>query len=74
MMRGWTPFARGLGEDAAQFGCPLLGGDTVSTPGPADDLDHGRSGAFRQAKWSIAAAPKPGDRVVVTGTIEGVGK
>ncbi len=29
-----TPFARGLGEDAGLFGCPLLGGDTVSTPGP----------------------------------------
>src|ERR1700719_4033053 len=28
------PFARGLGEDAGRFGCPLLGGDTVSTPGP----------------------------------------
>ena len=28
------PFAAALGEDAAQFGCPLLGGDTVSTPGP----------------------------------------
>src|SRR3979490_2488537 len=27
-----VPFARGLGEDATQFGCPLLGGDTVSTP------------------------------------------
>src|SRR6202051_488595 len=24
------PFARGLGEDASRFGCPLLGGDTVS--------------------------------------------
>lgn len=35
----WTedwlqPFARGLGEDAALFGCPLIGGDTVATPGP----------------------------------------
>src|ERR1700739_3924294 len=29
-----TAFARGLGEDARQFDCPLLGGDTVSTPGP----------------------------------------
>src|SRR6202023_1053972 len=29
-----TPFARGLGEDTRLFGCPLLGGDTVSTPGP----------------------------------------
>ena len=27
-------FARGLGEDIATFGCVLLGGDTVSTPGP----------------------------------------
>ena len=41
-----TSFARGLGADADVFGCPLLGGDTVRTPGP-----------------------KPGDRVVVTGTI-----
>src|SRR6202453_3697394 len=29
-----APFARGLGEDAGLFGCALLGGDTVSTPGP----------------------------------------
>ena len=28
------PFARALGEDATHFNCPLLGGDTVSTPGP----------------------------------------
>ena len=37
--RDWTPdwlaaFARGLGEMAAQGDCPLLGGDTVATPGP----------------------------------------
>src|SRR5262245_17429310 len=32
---GWLkPFAQAIGEDAASFGCPLLGGDTVSTPGP----------------------------------------
>ena len=29
-----APFARGLGEDAELFGCPLLGGDTDHTPGP----------------------------------------
>src|SRR5689334_4602627 len=29
-----APFAQALGEDSRQFGCPLLGGDTVSTPGP----------------------------------------
>ena len=28
------PFASALGEDATRFGCPLLGGDTVATPGP----------------------------------------
>src|SRR5207244_2270072 len=28
------PFAAALGEDAAQFNCPLLGGDTGSAPGP----------------------------------------
>src|SRR6266851_8016542 len=29
-----SAFARGLGEDAGHYACPLLGGDTVSTPGP----------------------------------------
>ena len=29
-----TTFAAALGEDAKLFTCPLLGGDTVSTPGP----------------------------------------
>jgi thiamine-monophosphate kinase len=28
-------FARGLGEDALRWAIPLLGGDTVKTPGPA---------------------------------------
>ncbi|MGY4620415.1 thiamine monophosphate kinase [Bradyrhizobium sp. USDA 4472] len=28
------PFADALGEDVKTFACPLLGGDTVSTPGP----------------------------------------
>src|SRR5262245_62002397 len=32
--RWLAPFARGLGADARSFGCPLLGGDTVRTPGP----------------------------------------
>src|SRR3982075_2830407 len=30
-----TRFARGLGADVGLFGCPLLGGDTGFTPGPA---------------------------------------
>ena len=32
---GWLEaFARGLGEEAREFGCPLIGGDTVRIPGP----------------------------------------
>jgi thiamine-monophosphate kinase len=63
-----TPFARGLGSDAGLFGCPLLGGDTVSTPGPVmiSITAFGRVPAGRMVHRSGA---KPGDRVVVTGTI-----
>src|SRR5258705_9553981 len=62
------PFARGLGEDAGLFDCPLLGGDTVSTPGPLmiSITAFGRVPAGRMVHRSGA---KPGDRVVVTGTI-----
>ena len=63
-----APFARGLGEDATQYGCPLLGGDTVSTPGPVmiSIAAFGRVPAGRMVHRSGA---RPGDRVVVTGTI-----
>jgi thiamine-monophosphate kinase len=63
-----TPFARALGEDAANFGCPLLGGDTVSTPGPlmVSITAFGRVPEGRMVRRSGA---KPGDRVAVTGTI-----
>jgi thiamine-monophosphate kinase len=63
-----TPFARGLGSDAGLFDCPLLGGDTVSTPGPLtiSITAFGRVPAGRMVHRSGA---KPGDRVVVTGTI-----
>ena len=63
-----APFVRGLGEDAAQFGCPLLGGDTVSTPGPLmiSITAFGRVPAGKMVHRSDA---RPGDRVVVTGTI-----
>jgi thiamine-monophosphate kinase len=63
-----TPFARGLGEDAAHFQCPLLGGDTVSTPGPLmiSITAFGRVPPGRMIRRAGAA---PGDRVVVTGTI-----
>jgi thiamin-phosphate kinase len=63
-----TPFAQALGEDATHFSCPLLGGDTVSTPGPLmiSITAFGRAPAGRMVRRSGA---KPGDRVMVTGTI-----
>jgi thiamine-monophosphate kinase len=63
-----TPFARGLGEDAKQFGCPLLGGDTVSTPGPLM-ISITAFGRLPPGKMVHRSGAKPGDRVVVTGTI-----
>ena len=63
-----APFANALGEDAGLFSCPLLGGDTVSTPGPLmiSVTAFGRVPAGRMVRRSGA---RPGDRIVVTGTI-----
>ena len=62
------PFAEALGEDANSFACPLLGGDTVSTPGPQmiSITAFGRVPAGRMVGRTGA---KPGDRIMVTGTI-----
>src|SRR5262245_37914201 len=63
-----APFAQGLGEDAKHFACPLLGGDTVSTPGPLtiSVTAFGRVPAGRMVRRSGAAV---GDAVVVAGTL-----
>jgi thiamine-monophosphate kinase len=63
-----TPFARGLGSDAGLFDCPLLGGDTVSTPGPLT-ISITAFGRVPAGKMVRRRGAKPGDRVVVTGTI-----
>jgi thiamine-monophosphate kinase len=62
------PFARGLGEDAAHFQCPLLGGDTVSTPGPLM-ISITAFGRVPPGKMVRRSGAKAGDRVVVSGTI-----
>jgi hypothetical protein len=67
--RGWRRSRADLARTSALFGCPLLGGDTVSTPGPLDDFDHGVWAHPAGKMVHRQAAPNPGDRVVVTGTI-----
>jgi thiamine-monophosphate kinase len=63
-----VPFAEALGEDALAYDCPLLGGDTVSTPGPLmiSITAFGKVPAGRMVRRDAA---KVGDLVVVTGTI-----
>src|SRR6478736_5269291 len=62
------PFAAALGEDARRFGCPLLGGDTVSTPGPLM-ISITAFGRVPPGKMVHRNGARPGDRVMVTGTI-----
>ena len=63
-----TEFARGLGEDARAFGCPLLGGDTVSTPGPAM-ISITAFGRAPRGTMVHRSGATPGDHIMVTGTI-----
>jgi len=63
-----TAFARGLGEDAKSFDCPLLGGDTVSTPGPLT-VSISAFGRVPAGKMVHRSGARPGDRVMVSGTI-----
>jgi thiamine-monophosphate kinase len=62
------PFAAALGEDAAQFNCPLLGGDTVSTPGPLM-VSVTAFGRVPPGKMVHRSGAKPGERVMLTGPI-----
>ncbi|MFY9656716.1 MAG: thiamine-phosphate kinase [Methylocystis sp.] len=60
-------FAQGLGEDAERFSCPLLGGDTVKTPGP---LTISITALGRvEGSFIARAGAKVGDGVFVSGTI-----
>ena len=61
-------FAAGVGEDAERYGCPLLGGDTDRTPGPIS-VSIAAFGSVPHGKMVRRSTAKPGDCVVVTGTI-----
>ena len=61
-------FAAGLGEDAKLYDCPLLGGDTDKTPGPVS-VSIAAFGAVPHGKMVKRSTAKPGDTIVVSGTI-----
>jgi len=58
----------GFADAQADFGCTLLGGDTVSTPGPAV-LSITAAGFVPSGQMVHRMGAKPGDHVYVTGTI-----
>ena len=61
-------FAAGLGKDAAYYRCPLLGGDTVRTPGPLT-LAITALGAVARQDFAARAGVRAGDWLYVSGTI-----
>jgi thiamine-monophosphate kinase len=61
-------FCRGLAEDQAEFGVGLLGGDTVSTPGPLT-LSLTAVGQVPKGKALRRSGAKVGDDVWVSGTL-----
>jgi thiamine-monophosphate kinase len=61
-------FARGLGADADAYGCALLGGDTVRTTGPVA-ISITAFGTLPRGTMVGRRGARPGDLVVVTGTI-----
>lgn len=61
-------FARGLGEEGDAHGLVLLGGDTVSTPGPLT-VSATMLGWAPTGRAVLRSGARPGDRLVVCGTI-----
>jgi thiamine-monophosphate kinase len=66
---GWLAgFVRGLGKDADAYQCPLLGGDTDSTPGPIS-ISVAAFGTVPSGTMVKRSGAKAGDHVFVSGTI-----
>jgi thiamine-monophosphate kinase len=60
--------ARGLKADVERYDCPLLGGDTVRTPGPAT-ISITAFGMLPRGSMVLRSGARPGDTILVTGTI-----
>jgi thiamine-monophosphate kinase len=66
---GWlNPFVSGLQSDCDLFSCPVYGGDTVRTEGPLW-VSITAFGTLPRGTMVKRAGAKPGDVVVVTGTV-----
>lgn len=61
-------FARGLSEDVHAYNCPVLGGDTVATPGPATITVTALGCAPAGGELRRDGA-REGDVIMVTGTL-----
>ena len=61
-------FCEGLAADQAEFGIGLLGGDTVSTPGPLT-LSLTAIGAVPKGQALLRSTARPGEEVWVSGTL-----
>lgn len=71
--KGWTEswlagFAAGLKQAADEGACALIGGDTVSTPGPLT-LSITAFGSVPAGRMVSRSGAKPGDILAVSGTI-----
>jgi thiamine-monophosphate kinase len=61
-------FTRGLQADAERYNCPLLGGDTFRTPGPAT-ISVTAFGLLPRGTMVLRSGAKAGAAVLVTGTV-----
>lgn len=71
--QGWTEawlagFAVGIARMAGEAGCPLIGGDTVSTTGPLT-LSITAFGTVPAGRMVKRSGARPGDVVLVSGTV-----
>ncbi len=61
-------FYRGLSQCAVRYGCPVVGGDTVRSPGPIA-ITVSAHGSVRRGGAVRRSTACPGDLICVTGTL-----